>query len=209
MSTLRVNEIYEADGSKFRFNTDIVHIQSQTGSDLGGALIFDNLDTATYRSFILYFAMVPESSVDGYYPNFRLRTGGSSGADETGSHYSFGYGYTYVNDGWQQIVRSDYSYVGLALTVGSNDGSEGLNGVIHITPCRSGDGFNTGSGGSYAHWQIGLHHEGGAWRGTHGNMVYNESSTTNHTGFKIYMGTGTSESGGFDEYKYTLYGLKD
>ena len=40
-------------------------------------------------------------------------------------------------------------------------------------------------------------------------MVYNENSQTNHTGFKIYMGTGTSETGGFDEYKYTLYGLKD
>tara|TARA_Y100000401_G_scaffold113558_1_gene114378 strand:- start:26 stop:655 length:630 start_codon:yes stop_codon:yes gene_type:complete len=208
MSTLKVNQIYEADGSKFRFNTDIVHIQSQTGADLGGALIFDNLDTATYRSFILYFAMVPASNVDGYYPNLRLRTGGSSGADETGSHYSFGYGYTYPNDGWQHISRADYTYAGLAITVGALDTYEGINGVLHFTPCRSGDSFNTGSGGSFAHWQIGLHHEAGAWRGTHGNMVYNENSTTNHTGFKIYMGTGSTESGGFDEYKYSFYGVK-
>jgi hypothetical protein len=206
MSTLKVNAITNVDGSAFRANTDVVKLQAATGADLGGALIFDDLDTATYRSFMLYFAMVP--AIDGYYPNFRLRTGGSSGADETGSHYSFGYAYTYNNDSFAQVSRVDYTYAGLAITVGYDDASEGINGVLHFTPCRSGDSFNTGSGGSFAHWQIGHHHETGNWRGTRGDMVYNESSTTNHTGFKIYMGTGSAESGGFDEYKYCLYGLK-
>jgi len=208
MSTLKVNQIYEADGSQFRFNTDIVLIQSQTGSDLGGALIFDNLDTTTYRSFKLYCALLPASNVDGYYFNMRLRTGGSSGADETGSHYSFGYNYTYQTDGHAQIARINYSYCGINHTVGGQAAVEGVNGVMDITLNRSGDSFNTGSGQSFAHWSTGMHNEVENWRGTNGQMVWNSNNATNHTGFKLYMGTGSNESGGFDNYKYALYGVK-
>ena len=208
MSTLKVNQIYEADGSQFRFNTDVVLLQSQTGSDLGGALIFDNLDTATYRSFRLYFALLPASNVDGYYFNMRLRTGGSSGADETGSHYSFGYQYTYQNDGHAQIARINYSYCGINHTVGGQAAVEGVNGVMDITLNRSGDSFNTGSGQSFAQWNTGMHNEVENWRGTNGQMVWNSNSAVNHTGFKFYQGTGTAESGGFDNYKYALYGVK-
>jgi hypothetical protein len=208
MSTLKVNQIYEADGSQFRFNTDVVKLQSQTGSDLGGALIFDDLDVVTYRSFILYFALLPASNVDGYYFNMRFRTGGSSGADDTSSHYSYGYQYTYQNDGHAQIARINYSYCGVNHTVGGQATVEGVNGVLHFTPNRSGDSFNTGSGNSFAHWQTGMHNEVENWRGTVGSCSYNNSSAVNHTGFKLYQGTGTSESGGFDNYKYALYGVK-
>ena len=61
MSTLKVNQIYEADGSQFRFNTDVVKLQSQTGSDLGGALIFDDLDVVF--SFVLGGVSLPSGGV--------------------------------------------------------------------------------------------------------------------------------------------------
>ena len=44
MSTLKVNQIYEADGSQFRFNTDVVTLQHGQGVDLGGAFIVRNFD---------------------------------------------------------------------------------------------------------------------------------------------------------------------
>ncbi len=208
MSTLKVNNITNVDGSTFIATKDFVKLQAATGADLGAALIFDNLEVSTYRSFKLIFALLPASNVDGYYFNMRFRTGGSSGSDDTSSHYSFGYQYTYQEDGHAEIARINYSYCGINHTVGGQASVEGVNGVMDITLNRSGDGFNTGTGGSFAHWQTGEHNEVENWRGTTGNCSYNNSSATNHTGFKIYMGTGTSESGGFDNYKYALYGLK-
>ena len=208
MSTLKVNAITNVDGSAFRANTDVVKLQAATGADLGAALIFDDLAVSTYRSFRLIFALLPDSAVDGYYFNLRFRTGGSSGADDTTSNYSFGYQYTYQNDSHAQIARIDYSYCGVNHTVGGQAAVEGVNGVMDITLNRSGDGFNTGTGGSFAHWQTGMHNEVENWRGTTGDCSYNNSSAVNHTGFKLYMGTGSAESCGFDNYKYALYGLK-
>ena len=208
MSTLNVNQIYEADGSQFRFNTDVVLIQSQTGNDLGAALIFDDLDVSTYKSFRLAFALLPDNAVDGYYFNLRFRTGGSSGADDTTSNYNFDYHYSYQTDGGAQIARIDYSYAGINHTVGATDANEGVNGFMDITFNRSPDSFDTGAGGTYAHWSTAMFNESANYRGSSGRCAYNNSSIVNHTGFKIYMGTGTAESGGFDKYKYALYGVK-
>jgi len=183
--------------------SDFVKLQSATGADLAGGLIFDNLDTATYRAFELYFALLPDSSADGYYPRMLFRTGGASGADDTSSHYSYGYSYTYQNDGIGYIARINSDYAGIAHTVGGQAAVEGINGTMRIMLHRSSDGFAAGGGGSTAHWQSGHHNEVENWRQTVGTTVYNNSSTVNHTGFKIYM-----NSGGFDNYQYALYGLK-
>ena len=186
---------------------NFVKLQEATGSDLGASLIFDNLDTATYRAFKLYFAILPDSSVDGYYPYFRFRTGGASGADDSTSHYSFTYSYGAQVDGTNTIARIDQSYGGLSHTVGGQATVEGISGVLDITLCRSGDGFNTGGGGSRASGSISQHNEVENWRGGYTNIQYNNSSAVNHTGFKLFMGSGGSESGGFQNYKYALYGV--
>ena len=210
MSTLNVNQIYEADGSQFIFNTDVVTLQHGQGVDLGGAFIVDNIDTATYPHVRLVFAFLPADNVDGYYFNMRYRTGGSSGSDDTNSHYNFGYQYTYHTDGHAQIARIDYSYIGVNHTVGKVDADEGVNGVIDIFFNRSADsGFDTGAGGTSAQWNTGMLNESSNWRGTNGQAVYNNQSAVYHTGFKLYFGTGTAETGGMDRYKYTLYGFKD
>ena len=208
MSTLKVNAITNVDGSAFRANTDVVKLQAATGTDLGAALIFDDLAVSTYRSFRLVFALLPDNAVDGYYFNLRFRTGGSSGADDTTSNYNFDYHYSYNTDNDSQIARIDYSYSGINHTVGGTDASEGVNGVMDITFNRSGDDFNTGAGGTFAHWSTAMFNESSGYRGSSGRCAYNNSSTVNHTGFKIYMGTGSAESGGFDRYKYALYGFK-
>lgn len=201
----------DADGTIAKTSDiKIAKLQEATGSDLGGALIFDNIDTATYPHVRLVFALLPEDSMDGYYFNMRFRTGGASGADDTNSEYNFGYQYTYQTDGHSQVSRIDYSYIGLNLTVGSTDSREGVNGIIDIYFNRSADsGFTTGAGGTSAHWQTVMFNESANFRGTSGSASYNNSDTVYHTGFKIYMGTGSSESGGFDRYKYLLYGFKD
>ena len=186
---------------------NFVKLSEATGTDLGGALIFDNLDTATYRAFKLYFAVLPDSSADGYYAYFRFRTGGASGADDSTSHYSYTYNYGYQNDGNNTVARIDGGFGGLTHTVGGQAAVEGMRGVLDIMLCRSGDSFNTGGGGSAASGFIAQHNEVENWRGGYTHILYNNSSTVNHTGFKIFMGSGGSEVGGFDNYKYALYGV--
>tara|TARA_Y100000996_G_scaffold382750_1_gene338197 strand:+ start:12375 stop:13148 length:774 start_codon:yes stop_codon:yes gene_type:complete len=189
-------------------SSDFVKLQEATGSNLGSQLIFDNLDTATYRSFRLYFALLPNGTADGYYPYFRFRTGGASGADETAAHYSWAYEYGYQNDGHSHIARINNTYASISHTVGGQATVEGMQGIFDVILCRSGDSFNTGTGGSYANWFLIQHNEVENLRAGNGILVYNNSSTVNHTGFTIYMGSGGSAVGGFANYKYALYGVK-
>ena len=46
----------------FGDTSHFVQLQVATGSDLGSQLVFDNLDTATYRAFKLYFALLPNGT---------------------------------------------------------------------------------------------------------------------------------------------------
>ena len=205
-------QVLKTDGSGnlswVTLSSDFVKLSGATGTNLNSALIFDNLDTATYRAFKLYFAVLPNSTADGYYNYLRFRTGGASGADDATANYSFTYSYGYQNDGSSTIARIDNTQGGVTHTVGSQAAVEGMSGVIDVVLCRSGDGFNTGGGGSFATGQINQHNEVENWRGGYFNIQYNNSSTVNHTGFKLYTGSGGTEVGGYANYKYTLYGLK-
>ena len=189
-------------------SSDFVKLQEATGTNLGSQLIFDNLDTATYRAFKLHFALLPNSSADGYYCYLKFRTGGASGANDDAAHYSFTYHYGYPNDSNIAIARIDNTQGGVTHTVGGLATAEGISGVLDVMLCRSGDDFNTGGGGSRASGQISQHNEIGSWRGGYCNIQYNNSSTVNHTGFTLYMGSGSSAYGGFANYKYALYGVK-
>jgi len=205
------NQLLKTDGSgNLSFasvTSDFVKLQSAAGSDLGAALVFDNLDTATYRAFKLYFAMKPDTAADGMYFNLRFRTGGASGADDTNSRYDFGYQHTFYEDNQSQIARVNLDRAGLTHTIGGST-SEGVNGFMDFALQRSGDGFTTGNGGSNAHWSINWTNESGNHRHAHGNAVYNHSSTVNHTGIKLWTGSGSTAYGSWDNYQYTLYGLK-
>lgn len=186
---------------------NIVKLQSQTGTDLGAALIFDDLDTTTYRSFKLTFALLPNGSADGAYFNMRFRTGGSSGADDTNSRYDYGYQHTYNEDNQSQISRVNSDRAGVTHSIGGGT-SEGVNGFMDFNLNRSGDSFNTGNGGSNAHWSINMTNESGNHRHVHGNAVYNHSSSVVHTGINLYTGSGSNAVGAWANYKYTLYGFK-
>jgi hypothetical protein len=188
--------------------SDYVKLQVATGSDLGSQLVFDNLDTATYRAFKLYFALLPNSTADGYYPYLRFRTGGASGADDTAAHYSTSYVYGRQVDAQSHVARIDQTYGILTHTVGGQAAVEGMTGIMDIMLCRSGDGFNTGGGGSFASYSLVQHNEVENLRSGTGQTIYNNSSTVNHTGFTIYMGSGGNAVGGFANYKYALYGVK-
>ena len=52
--------------------SDVVKLQSATGTDLGGGLNIDNLDTSTYRAFQFYFSFLPDSTADGYFHTLDL-----------------------------------------------------------------------------------------------------------------------------------------
>tara|TARA_Y100001938_G_scaffold149119_1_gene234928 strand:+ start:759 stop:1517 length:759 start_codon:yes stop_codon:yes gene_type:complete len=211
------NQLLKTDGSgNLSFATvtvtdtnDFVKLQSATGSDLGSALIFDNLDTATYRSFRLTFALLPNGAADGMYFNAYFRTGGSSGANDTASHYNFSYQTMSHEDNQSTIARHNYAYSGISHTVGGSSSAEGVNGFLDFSLCRSGDSFNTGGGGSFASWLVNIAgNETGAYRGVVGHLSYNNSSTVNHTGINLWTGSGSTAYGGWANYKYTLYGLK-
>ena len=192
----------------FGDTSHFVQLQVATGSNLGSQLVFDNLDTATYRAFKLYFALLPNGTADGYYPYLRFRTGGASGADDTAAHYSTSYVYGRQVDAQSHVARIDQTYGILTHTVGGQAAVEGMTGIMDIMLCRSGDGFNTGGGGSFASYSLVQHNEVENLRSGTGQTIYNNSSTVNHTGFTIYMGSGGNAVGGFANYKYALYGVK-
>ena len=99
---------------------DYVKIQRGTNGYVA-SYIFDNLDVATYKFFDFNAAFVPGD--DGQYPYFRFRTGGASGADVTGSHYSYGYGESYPSNNYTQGSQTGHSQVTLSGTLGSAFGS--------------------------------------------------------------------------------------
>jgi len=199
------NQLLKTDGSGnlswVADTNDYVKLQSFTGGGGSTNIIIDNLDTSTYRAFDFFFAAVP--SADGQYPYFRFRTGGSSGADDTSSHYNWSYTFNYPTDSTAVLARSDNNTSMIGHTVGYVTADEGVNGVMRIFLHRSGDSLTTGMGGSFATFQTNVLNESGGYRSHTGTISYNNSSETNHTGFVIYMGSGV-----FNAQQYALYGLK-
>jgi hypothetical protein len=99
---------------------DYVKIDRQSNGGVASALIFDNLDVATFKFFDLMLTFVPES--DNHNTYFRFRTGGASGADVSTSKYDYGYNETYPSDTHGGKAAGDVDKIRLSGGIGSNTG---------------------------------------------------------------------------------------
>jgi len=180
---------------------DYVKIQRGTNGYVA-SYIFDNLDVSTYKFFDFNAAFVPGN--DGQYPYFRFRTGGASGADVTGSHYSYGYGESYPSNNYTQGSQSGHSQVTLSGTLGYNtNNGEGLRINMRIMFADANDNGSSGQLSNFITYQYIRVDASGDPRFGHGSAIYSENTTTYPTGFRLYMA-----SGGINANSYGLYGMK-
>ena len=181
---------------------DYVKIDRQTNGGVASELIFDNLDVATYKFFELFLAFVP--SADSEKPYFRFRTGGSSGADVNGAHYSYGYMETYPNSSSGPVSNGSQNEIRLHGNVGYNtNNGEGLRINMRMMFADSSDNGSSAQLSNWITWGASRLDGSSNYRSATGNGVYNENTTTFPTGFKIFMGSGTLNS-----MSYGLYGMK-
>jgi len=182
---------------------DYVKIQRGTnGSQGASGFVFDNLDVATYKFFDFNAAFVPGD--DGQYPYFRFRTGGASGADVTGTHYSYGYGESYPSNQYTQGSQTGHSQVTLSGTLGYNtNNGEGLRINMRIMFADANDNGSSGQLSNFITYQYIRVDASGNPRMGHGSAIYNQNTSTYPTGFRLYMA-----SGGINSNSFGLYGMK-
>jgi len=182
---------------------DYVKIQRDTNGAQGASgFVFDNLDVSTFKFFDFNAAFVPET--DGQYPYFRFRTGGASGADVTGSHYSYGYGESYPSNNYTQGSQTGHSQVTLSGTLGYNtNNGEGLRINMRIMFADANDNGSSGQLSNFITYQYIRVDASGNPRMGHGSAIYNQNTTTYPTGFRLYMA-----SGGINSNSFGLYGMK-
>ena len=180
---------------------DYVKIQRGTNGYVA-SYVFDNLDVATYKFFDFNAAFVPGD--DGQYPYFRFRTGGASGADVTGSHYSYGYGESYPSNNYTQGSQTGHSQVTLSGTLGYNtNNGEGLRINMRMMFADANDNGSSGQLSNFITYQYIRVDASGNPRMGHGSAIYNENTSTYPTGFRLYMA-----SGGINANSFGLYGMK-
>ena len=180
---------------------DYVKIQRGTNGYVA-SYVFDNLDVATYKFFDFNAAFVPGN--DGEFPYFRFRTGGASGADVSGAHYSYGYGEAYPSNNATQGSQTGRTEVTLSGTLGYNtNNGEGLRINMRIMFADANDNGSSGQLSNFITYQYIRVDANGNPRHGHGSAIYNQNTTTYPTGFRIYMG-----SGGINANSFGLYGMK-
>ncbi|MAW45928.1 MAG: hypothetical protein CMH05_03495 [Marinovum sp.] len=181
---------------------DYVKIDRQSNGGVASALIFDNLDVATYKFFDLMLAFVP--SEDNYNTYFRFRTGGASGTDVNGNKYDYGYNETYPTDTHGGKAAGDQNEIRLSGGVGYNTNyGEGFRLNLRIMFADSSDNASSKRLSNFITWQGSRLDGSSNYRTNQGAGIYNEGLLTYPTGFKIFMGSGTLNS-----MSYGLYGMK-
>jgi hypothetical protein len=181
------------------------YVKLQRASSGGGSdnLIFDDLDVATYKGFHFTAVFVPSN--DNTFPNFRFRTGGSSGADVSSAYYSYGHDVLYPSNSQTQASQGETrTEITLAPQIGNNTGNgEGLMINMKIFFADSSDNGASGQLANFITWGYAIRNDAADFRGGHGSGIYSENTSTYPTGFKIFM-----ESGVINAQSYALYGLK-
>ena len=182
---------------------DYVKLQRATSGGGADNLIFDDLDVTTYKGFHFTAVFVPSN--DNIYPNFRFRTGGSSGADVSSAYYSYGHDVLYPNNNQTQAAQGESrTEITLAPQIGYATGNgEGLMINMKIFFADSSDNGASARLANFVTWGYAIRNDAAAFRGGHGSGIYSENTSTYPTGFKIFM-----ESGVINAQSYALYGLK-
>ena len=188
-------------GNGLEFGTissDFVKLQGGGSNSAVSSVVFDNLDVSTYASFKLIWNSVP--SGDNEHLRMTIRTGGSSGATHTTSHY---HSAQIMVTGSSGSIATAHESGTAYWEIGGNAGNqttEGHDFEIFLYPRKSthesGHGnFFTASGSRID--------SSGNYRyiGSSGTLRTSSQPTT--TGYSIFY-TG----GNIAQYDYELYGIK-
>ena len=174
-------------------SSDFVKLQAATGTSAVSALLFQNLDVTTYRTFKFVFSV--QSANDGVELNLRVLDGSTF---KTGSGtYNWGVIGILGNSASVHDSASHDDYARIVDTFGNND-YEGARGELTFVPHVSGDPSYMNNFGyciSNRYNQSNYHRGDISW------FKFHQSDTLD--GFEIY-----TSSGNIAAYSYTLYGLK-
>ena len=178
---------------------DYVKISEGEQTNDASALIFDNLDVSTYRSFDLIAFLKP--AVDAQQLRFYYREGGASGSNIAQNSYAYGFNEKKESNTSNCTAGSPDTYMRLTNTVG-NHASEGVGIRMRISVGRSGDLANTKWLANLVTWNSVHREQGNAARMVNGQgHLYDD--TKYPTGFSLFF-----QSGNIDNYSYILYGIK-
>ena len=189
MSTLKVNAITETDGSAFPLGfTKLDNVASTSTVD---NITFTSLDVTKFKAFRLVFAALPVS--DNVKLTFRFMSGSSIASS---SNYSWAFmGVSGSSSHFEEHATGEAS-----ARVHNNSGNASIEGwrtVMDIVMQTTND-FEAAN--NYATW-VGNRVDGsGNYRWESGTLYYENDSDTD--GFKL-----APDSGSFNKYSYTLYGL--
>ena len=172
--------------------SDLVKIASATWTSAVSSVTIDNLDTTTYKYFILLWNNVP--SDDGRRLSFRWRL---SGSDTTASSYDWNFGETYGSSTSNLSENADKGEITGDM---GNQAWEGCQLEFVIYPKSSAE---AGYQGNSVFWQ-GVYHTNNTYiRGINGSLFYEGGASHYPDGFKLYMDVGNLATG-----DYALYGVK-
>lgn len=178
---------------------DYVKLQQASGTSGGAALIFDNLDVATYKFFDLVAFLQP--ATDAQQLRFYYREGGASGSNIAQNSYAYGFNEKKESNTSNCTASSPDTYMRLTNTVGNHE-SEGVGIRMRISVAESGDNGTAKWLANLVTWDSVHREQGNAARMVNG-QGHLFDDTKYPTGFSLYF-----QSGNIDNYSYTLYGIK-
>ena len=172
---------------------DFVKLQAATATSAVSALLFQNLDVTTYRTFKFVFSV--QSATDNV--TLRLRVLDGSTFKTGAGTYNWGAIGILGNSGSVFDESGADSYAQLVSNFGNND-YEGARGELTFVPHVSGDpSYMNNFGFCIAN----RYNASNQHRGETSYFKFHQSDVTD--GFEVY-----ASSGNIAAYSYTLYGLK-
>ena len=172
--------------------SDYVKIASASWTSDVASVAIDNLDTTTYKYFIMLWNHVPE--VDNSNLRFKWRLDGS---DTTAASYDWAAGTTYGYSTVQTVQNEEYAKVCLAM---GNNAWEGCQLEFVIYPKSSAE---TGYQGNCVIMNGFFNTNATAPRSTTSAAFYDGGTTYYPNGFKLYQSAGNLSTG-----DYAIYGVK-
>ena len=173
-------------------SSDFVKLSNVASTTSVDSIVFQSLDTATYKAFRLVFAALP--ATDNVHLIFRFMSGSN-----LASAGNYSWAFMGVSGGSSHF--EDHGVGNSNARIHNNGGNadyEGWRTVIDIVFQTTND-FTAAN--NYATW-IGNRVDGsGNYRWESGTLYYENDLDTN--GFNL-----APENGQFNKYSYTLYGLK-
>ena len=182
----------------------LVSIGQSNSNSAAGTVVFDNIFTADYMFYKVFGRMQP--STNNYLVQMRLRTGGSSGSDESGTNYKFAL--KTQRQGTNTDDNNDGSQSGNAFSLmryGIDNDAE-LGAYFEMTVCNPYGTSTLSSTGAGEFCHIFGHC---AHKGSSGNAVQTlfggrYDGTLTATGMKFQFTSGNTE-----EHNIQIYGVKN